>query len=316
MTGSPSSNQPLSAGNIVSAAVKIYRSRLSQFLGVAFTATLWMLPPVLAALIILFIMGIAFSPTSGSGSPLGLFSIVLWLGWIVLACFCSAKNLMNTALISRLAYGELTSQPESVQDGRGQLNSKHWKFFRISLYASLFLFCVNLGLNLASGIVQGITGTILSNSPISGFIALILALAVIIAGYWVQASLFISEVPLAVEGNLSSIDSIRRGWNLSQGSAGQIILAIIIATLITLPLVILAFIPFILTLIANASFLASTPETFSPATAIAIFISLAISFLLSLFLGIFIVPFWQSMKALIYFNLRGWREGADLKLRT
>ena len=328
MAGSSSSNQPLNAGNLVSAAVKIYRSRLNQFLGVAFTATLWSVPPLLAAIIP--IGGTVFATAAASDSGgliglpnvsavlLGLLSVVLWLGWIGLFCFCLAKNLMNTALISRLAYGELISQPETIQEARGQLNRKIWKFLRVWIFAGLFLFVASFSINIAAAIVIAIVQKIFGEaSPLTGLVSLVLNLAVLVAAYWVQARVFISEVPLAIEDNINSMDSIRRSWELSKGSAGQIITAIVIATLITLPLSILAFIPFILTLIANLAQFAAVAQGEIPSSAagIALFVSLAISILLVLFLGIFIIPFWQSLKALIYFNLRGWREGSDLQLR-
>lgn len=318
MAGSSSSNQPLNAGNLVSAAVKLYRSRLNQFLGVAFTATLWNLPPLLAAFVLAGMTGFAITAASNSAGLIGLLSLVLWLGWIVLTFFCVAKSLMNTALISRLAQGELTSQPESIQDARGYLNPKTWKFLRAWVFAGLFLIAASLVINIVAGIVialvQGVFG---EASPLTGLVSLVLNLAALVASYWLQARVFISEVPLAIEDNINSMDSIRRSWSLSKGFEGQIILAIVIATLITLPLVILAFIPFILTLIANLSLFAAVAQGEIPSSAagVALFVSLAISILLVLFLGIFIIPFWQSLKALIYFNLRGWREGSDLQLR-
>lgn len=307
MTGSSSSNQPLSAGNLVSAAVKLYRSRLNQFLGVAFTATLWSLPPFLAAFVL---AGIGFA------LKLGLLSVVLWLGWIVLVFFCVAKSLMNTALISRLAHGELTSQPESVLEARGHLDRKTWKFLRTWILAGLILFVASFSINIAAAIVIAIAQKVFGQaSLLTGIVSLVLNLAALVAAYWFQARLFISEVPLAVGTTDLSVESIRRSWDLTKGSAVQILLAIVIAGLITLPLIILAFIPFILTLIANISLLMAIAPGAPPIEAsIALFVSLAISILLVLFLSIFIIPFWQSLKALIYFNLRGWREGSDVQL--
>jgi len=318
MAGSSSSNQPLNAGNLVSAAVKIYRSRLNQFLGVAFTATLWSLPPFLAAIVLGIVAGLAIPVLSNSGFLIGLLSIILSIVWVVFSCFCLAKSLMNTALISRLAQGELTSQPETIQAARRHLNPKTWKFLRTWVFAGLFLVGASLVINIAAGIVialvQGVFG---ANSPLTGLVSLVLNLAALVVAYWLQARVFISEVPLAIEDNINSMDSIRRSWELSKGSEGQIILTIVIATLITLPLVILAFIPFILTLVANLSLFAAAAQGGipSPEGSIALLASLVISILLVLFLGIFIIPFWQSLKALLYFNLRGRREGSDLQLR-
>ncbi|MBM0742470.1 hypothetical protein JOY44_12730 [Phormidium sp. CLA17] len=318
MAGSSSSNRPLNAVNLLSAAVKLYRSRLNQLLSVAFTATLWNLPPLLAALVLAGVTGFVITTSPNSVGLVSLLSIVLWLGWIVLVLYCYAKSLMNTALISRLAYGELISHPESIQESRGHLDRKTWKFLWTSVLVGLILFVVSFSINIAVAIavslVEGVFG---ETSALAGLVSLVLNLAALVTAYWLQVCLFISEVPLAVETKNSSVESIRRGWELSRGAAGQIFLAIMLAGLITLPLIILAFIPFILTLIANISLLVVASQGQIPAQAavVALLMSLTISILLVLFLSIFIIPFWQSLKALIYFNLRGWHEGPELQLR-
>ena len=45
--GPSSPTQPLSVGDIVSAAFQLYRSHLKQYLGIAVQATLWLLLPML-----------------------------------------------------------------------------------------------------------------------------------------------------------------------------------------------------------------------------------------------------------------------------
>jgi len=90
---SPSPIQPLSIGNVVSAGLRLYRSHLKSYFQLALKAYLWILVPV--------------------------------YGW--------AKFYAIAALISRLAFGELVNQPESVESGRRYVNSKLWQFLITAL---------------------------------------------------------------------------------------------------------------------------------------------------------------------------------------
>ena len=91
--GSSSSIQPLSIGNVVSAGVRLYRSHLKTYLKLALIAHLWALVPI--------------------------------YGW--------AKYAAISGLISRLAFGELTYQPESVEEARSHVNPRFWSFFAVYL---------------------------------------------------------------------------------------------------------------------------------------------------------------------------------------
>ena len=305
------SSQPLSVGNVVSTAVRLYRSHLKQYLGVALMATLWGLPPFIAAIVFIAITAIAGSQSSGLGFLVGfLFTI----GWAILMLYCASKALMNTAIISRLAYGDLVSQPESTETARRKLEPKSWRFLMVAVLVNLLLFAVNFGLGIAGAIPQGVIGAVVgTDSPLFALLALVIRLAVLAVYYWVWAHWFIPEVPVAVEENVTVGSAVSRSWDLAKGSATRILLVILVASLITIPIYVLAMLPFIFTFIAALS---NPLAMGSTAMMTSILSSLAVGVLLLFGLGIFVMPFWQAVKAVVYYDLRSRREGLGLQLRN
>ena len=109
MSTNPSLRQPmgpLSIGNVVSAALVLYRSHLKTYLRLALFAHLWILVPI--------------------------------YGW--------AKYFAISGLIARLAFGELVSKPESVTTARSYTNSRLWSFFRVAFQVGLMLLGIYIGL--------------------------------------------------------------------------------------------------------------------------------------------------------------------------
>src|SRR5688500_17739514 len=123
MSMNPSSRQPiqpLSVGNAVSTGLRLYRSHLKPYFSVAVFATLWIILPFLLIIPFAFLL---------VTQTLGL-SALWWIIplWLVIFLYCLSKYLTNSALISRLGFGELIDQPETVNTGRGQLNRRNWSF--------------------------------------------------------------------------------------------------------------------------------------------------------------------------------------------
>jgi len=273
--GSTSPIQPLSLGNVVSAGLRLYRSHLKSYLKLGFNAYLWVFVPI--------------------------------YGW--------AKCAAILALISRLAFGELVDQPESVEGGRRIVNSRMWQFF----ITGLLMFGINIALLIPFSIFIGIVtvlsvGSIAAGGSLNPAIILIVSLLTLIlipvffvAVLWVQARFFLVEVPLAIEDNVDGTSTIGRSWELTKGHAWRIVAILFVAYLITLPIQI----PFtILSTIIQIALASLDQENSSYA---------ALSQLLSLILGLIsaalVVPYWQLIKAVVYYDLRSRREGMGLKLR-
>lgn len=273
--GSPGTIQPLSLGNVVSAGLRLYRSHLKSYLKLAFNAYLWIFIPV--------------------------------YGW--------AKCGAILALISRLAFGELVDQPESVEGGRRIVNSRMWQFFIMGL----LMFGIGLALIIPFSIVIGIVtaffiGSIAAGVTPSATIILVVSLLTLIlipllfvAMLWVQARFFVVELPLAIEDNVDGTSTIGRSWELTKGHAWRIVAILLVGYLITIPIQI----PFTILSTTIQAALASLARENSGYAAL----SQLLSVIIGLISAALIVPFWQSIKAVVYYDLRSRREGMGLKLR-
>jgi hypothetical protein len=202
----PSAAEPLSMDNVVSAAVRLYRSHLKTYLQIAFTAHLWALVPI--------------------------------YGW--------AKYAAISGLISRLAFGELTNQPESVEDARTHLNRHLWSswgiYFRVGIYVGL----VYLGLAIPGFITVGVLGAVLNMILDRGggiitttLVTILMVIILVMRLTCFYARWVIAEVPLAVEENINGSESVKRSWELTKASAFRIQGVVIVAGLVTLPIVFL-----------------------------------------------------------------------------
>ena len=268
--GSPGQIQPLSVGNVVSAAVRLYRSHLKTYLKLAAIAHLWILVPI--------------------------------YGW--------AKYAAISGLISRLAFGELIYQPETVQTASSHVNHRLWSFLRVGFQIAISLLLVYFGLALVGGIVGGLLGVVLgrilgtTGVVVASTLAIILMVCIVLLGLtWCYSRWVVAEVPLAVEENINGGESVARSWELTKGSVFRIQGVVLVAFIVTLPLVfVLNYVPSIFLI---------RLESGSAIYSIVSFIS----WIGSLIGGILIMPFWQALKAVLYLDLRSRREGLGLQLR-
>jgi uncharacterized membrane protein YhdT len=272
---SPGTIQPLSLGNVVSAGIRLYRFHLKSYLKLGFNAYVWVFVPI--------------------------------YGW--------AKCGAILALISRLAFGELVEQPESVEGGRRIVNSRMWQF----LIMGLLMFAINIGLLIPFSIVIGIITAFFVGSIAAGvtpnvtsilvvsLLTLILIPVLFVALLWVQARFFVVEVPLAIEDNVDGTSTIGRSWELTKGHAWRIVAILFVGYLITIPIQI----PFtILSTIIQAALASLAEENPSYAA-----LSQLVNLILTIVSAALVVPFWQAIKAVVYYDLRSRREGMGLKLR-
>ena len=268
--GSSGQIQPLSVGNVVSAAVRLYRSHLKSYLNLAAIAHLWVLVPI--------------------------------YGW--------AKYAAISGLISRLAFGELIYQPESVQAARSHVNPRLWSFLRIGFQVGISLLVVYFGLAIVGGIVGVLLGVVLriilgtTGVVIATTLAIILMVVILLLGLtWFYSRWIVAEVPLAVEENINGGESVARSWELTKASVFRIQGIVLVAFIVTLPLL------FVLNYIPSLFLI-----RLEPGSAIYSIVYL-ISWIGSLIGGVLVMPFWQALKAVLYLDLRTRREGLGLQLR-
>jgi hypothetical protein len=289
---------PLSVGNVVSTGLVLYRSHLKSYFGIALLASLWTLLPVL---LIIPLSVLFFSRILDLSTLLLVIPI-----WLVLFIYCLAKYIMNAALISRLGFYELISKPENVKTARSQVNPRLWAFVRLVSLAVPLGLVVYFVLAIIAGIIGGIMGYILSFvTPLLGTItSSVITVIIILAGIiWIYSRLLVVETVLAVEDRGKVFESISRSWQLTKASGFRIIGVVLVAFLVTLPIVFLTgYLPQILLIAVKP---AST----------AFWTLNLISTVLSFVIGALVMPFWQALKAVVYYDLRSRREGLGLQLR-
>jgi hypothetical protein len=302
----------LSIGNVVTTGTILYRSNFKRYLQVSLRATAWLFALGIAALVFVVIGALLFGATKS-----WLVFIPVSLGWIGVTLYLLAKYATDRAVICRLAYQELIDAPETVAVATRELLPRTWGFLRLSLLLGLYMFLIALGGNIAlllalviigaifGSILQGNLGTfayIIIGILGIGLGILLIALVLRFYAYW-----FVSELPLAIEStNTSSLASfgLRRSRQLSSTAVRQVILIITVAFLITIPLNTISSLP---SLIGQTMAL-STTQSVMAAGSFLVFIG----FILNIVVELFVMPFWQIIKAIVYFDLRNRREGGDL----
>lgn len=212
MTPAPSSNLeptlgPLNPGNVVSAAIRLYRDRLKMYFILSLRANLWVMLPI--------------------------------YGW--------AKYGMHAGLMSRLAFQELMNQPETPREGYRQVGSKLWAFLGLGVLLMLIFFGAYIAVVLVGILVGVTVGGLLSylltaifgeGGAVFGVIVttLVVVVAVLAGLLWIFGRLVVAEVPMAVEPRVDPSTSIGRSWNLSKKSIVRIQFVLVASYLIFLPI--------------------------------------------------------------------------------
>jgi hypothetical protein len=260
----------LSVGNVVSASLRIYRDHFKSYFGLAVVAYLWLLVPI--------------------------------YGW--------AKYSAISALISRLAFGEVRENPETVSDARREVNPRMWSF----LWAGVLTSLIFLGVYLVGTIVLLAVGvgaaTIFGQNGriIGGLLVAVGVIAFLIIYIRILSRLLIVEVPLAIENNIDASSAISRSWELTKGSVGRIQWIVFVAFLMSLPLYIVSnllsvFLEKVLTALLGAK----------SSLFLLVYIILTVGQMIGF--GALLIAFWQVIKSVIYYDLRSRKEGLGLQIR-
>ncbi len=266
------SSEPLSVGNVVSAALRIYRDKFKLYWRLAFTGYLWVLVPV--------------------------------YGW--------AKFSAISALISRLAYSEVIERPETVAEARRHVMPKMWSFLGAGILVGLIVTAVMFGAIFVFGFLGGVLVAILGQNTTAIIILVLLGIVAFVAfiiGYIrLFSRLFIVQLPLAMEDNVTATSAISRSLQLTKGFAGRLQWIFLVAFLITVPIsIVIQLVSF---------FIQGFVATMIPRDSSIFFLVYYVLFLpFSFATGSLLIPFWQAIKAVIYYDLRSRREGLGLQLR-
>lgn len=314
-----SSSQALSVGNVVSAGFRLYGANAKQYLTIALYGTLWLLLPFAGAIAVV----VLFAVVQNYYATLGLIIPAL----LVLFFYTLAKYLANSALIARLAFGELTKQPEPLKEAQRFVQSRQWSFLGASFLMGLIYMVVLVAFYLVLaiivvGLITALGGFQLLQNPSPAalaanagtivtlvFLGLALLLVFLAFLLWFAARFVSVELPLAVEPDSSATKTIGRIWSLTKGSAWRIALILFVTGLVTLPVQLL------LQIVVGGADVVIRSAGVSPASPIYTALSLLLTYAVSFALSIVVLPLWQIIKAVIYYDLRSRREGLGLQLR-
>jgi len=229
--------------------------------------------------------------------------------WLLVPIYGSAKYSAILALISRLAFGEVREKPETVSDARRQVNPRMWRFLWAGILTSLIFIGVSLVGGIAMAILAGGAGAIFGqNYIIIGALVVVAVIAFLIIYIRIISRLLIVELPLAIENNIDASSAISRSWELTKGSVGRIQWIVFVGILVSLPITILVqILSWIVEFFLKAVLGAESGIFY-------LFYYLQI-LLLSFGSGALVTPFWQAMKAIIYYDLRSRKEGFGLQMR-
>ena len=266
--------KPLSVGDVVSAGLRIYRDNFKKYFKLALIGYLWIFVPI--------------------------------YGW--------AKFSAMMGVIARLAFKEVSEEPESVRDAQRYVNPRKWNFFVAGLLVSLIISGACIPYLMMFGIFFTIIGMMFSGAS-PGVVGIILNAVLVIAAIlvfvfgmiWLISKLFLVELPLAIEDNANASSTIGRSWQLTKGSVGRIQLIVFLVFLICIPISLVSNIVGVILQFTIGAAMENLP---------------GLALLGGLFYLAFIfacaallIPIWQSVKAVIYYDLRMRREGMGINLR-
>ncbi|PZV06962.1 MAG: hypothetical protein DCF32_08445 [Leptolyngbya sp.] len=305
---------PLNPGDVVSAALRLYKDRFKTFFNLAALATLWFVGGI-------FGMGLAIAILAGIGAGVGN-EVGAVIGGLLGALvgfapllYGSAKYYALSSVIGRLSFRELISQPETALDARRQVAPRLGQFLFLGFLLLLAYVAAYLGGALlaliAGGSIGFLTAGILSaliNETVGGvmgiFLGVLIGLGILlIALIWIASRLFISEVVLAIEPQSDAGGSMGRSWELTKDSILRIQVVFLATFLIQLPI------------LSVTNYVPSILLELLPADGVVYGITAMLSLVLSLVGSIVVLPLWQAVKGVLYYDLRSRREGLDLALR-
>ncbi|MBE9044613.1 DUF975 domain-containing protein [Pleurocapsales cyanobacterium LEGE 10410] len=229
--------------------------------------------------------------------------------WSWLPIYGWAKFYAMQGSISRLAYGEITEKPETVKDANRYVKGRMWSFLGAALLVFLRLLLAYIG----GAIILAIAlfAVFFISNILPEQIALLVTTVLGIAGFVVffsflirlLASFFVSELPLAIEDDTNATKAIRRSQELSKGYVVNLVLILITASVVSFPLWGIVFA------------LQMVPQLIDPADlALPASVFTLLSYIINTITSALIIPFWQSIKAVVYCDLRVRREGMGIDL--
>ena len=230
----------LSVGNVINAAISVYKSNFRDFFSLALRSVGWLV------LAIIGLIPVVMIATTLNNNGVTVLAGVAWLSGLI---FCLSKSMTSRGVVSRMAYQQLINQPESLSSASNELANSNWKFLGLALWLGLFMTGVTiLGyIALLVGVGIGVAVSMNIQNILGYLIAGIFFIAGTVAFIWIlmhfYSSWFVAELPIAVEKCPGGLDAIGRSRQLSTSFSSRILMVILVAFLIVIPLNVVASIP-------------------------------------------------------------------------
>ncbi|PSN16129.1 hypothetical protein C7293_04130 [filamentous cyanobacterium CCT1] len=272
---------------LVNGAIWLYLTGLRQFLPTAVLAVLWF--P--GCLLVVAVLNDLLLKLADQGSNFAFFVQPFSLALIG---FSMAKSFALATAIGKMAFARLTHAPLSMVQARRFTARRKGGFLLINLGQRL---CTIL----AGYILLSLTRLVFAEPFELGFEVIALGIIPLLllgmAFLWLVARLAITDLPLATQENSNAIASFETAWQLTRGQAKRILRAIVGLGLVIFPPIL-----FICTVAVQIrdSWLINSSDADSTLN-LALSIALLHSHLIVI--GILGIPFWQSLRALIYYDL-------------
>lgn len=301
---------PLSPGNIVTIALNLYLSHFRDYLKISFHGVLWVLLPGLLTVSLFTML---------STAPGGLLFLVGLSGFVAII-YGVMKFLTHSALISRLAFNHLIQNPETSEEAKRQIKKKQWSFFWLALIVLVFFVIAYIVFSVVFFALAGFftfflagfgmnadQNTMIATGLLVALVGLLLFLLFIIAIITLYARLSLLELPIATDITVTLGQAVNNNFKITKKSAYRIMRILSIAFLVNSPLYLVFQAS---SLIVQGIFAAVLVRT-SP---VMVIFSYVLGYAISGGGWILLTPFWQSLKSVLYYDLKNQKEGFDLQL--
>jgi hypothetical protein len=225
-------------------------------------------------------------------------------------------------------------QTESIKDARRYIKPRTWSFLLtaillfVLLFITLILSFILTGFFLTMARVEQVMApfdsmadeNFIRNNIFMTLFFLVFLLLILLfflaclfaPTLWLYSRLFISELPLASESNINLVTTLCRSWKLTKGYFWKIQLIVVVSFILFLPLEILLYLGVELINFISSRLMADLIASYPLIDSILIEM---FSWAITLLNAVMLLPFFQLIKAVVYYNLRLRREGLGLRLR-
>jgi uncharacterized RDD family membrane protein YckC len=293
----------LTMGNIITIGFQVFRLNFNDYFVRSLLAHLWVWLAIFASIIVLGVAILVSNfglPGLGSSKAMaGVIGVVFGIALVLpLVLFPFARMAAVSGVMSRMGFNTLQKRVEPQELFRQVILRRLWVYLLawVMFYLILLLVCASFfgigfyGYVLLTPSWETLLAQI-DNSQLRATLALVsLALGLIyvlgttLVGAYLAARLSFFDAVLALENPSSATQALIRSWELSRGKGWSILTVVFAVTLIVLPIL-------------------------SLSTAINVFIPFV-----SLVTGVIMLPLWQAVKAVNFYDLATEKAGISFDL--